>query len=220
MQSAGLFLRIRDRQPAGTRQSGQSLIEAALAVMMICLILFGLLQISQLFAAKEVLHHTAARAARAKTVGFNGFMVAKAARIASIPIAGRMREPAFTNEDLALRALVSDLRPGQLWDAVLSDMTPSGLQYEIERARIPEYMGAEHWSTAHWVLDYDGWDSLSIGFTSSPDPDDPMLHVRVRHEFALWVPMHRTFYDADTVELDGETHIENHYPLYIDEEYW
>ncbi len=202
------------------RRSGQSLIEACFAVMLICLMLFGLLQISQIFAAKEVLHHAAARAARAKTVGFNSFMVTKATRVAAIPVSGRMREPAFTNDDLALRAMVETMRPGALWDAVLSDVTPAGLQYEIERARIPEYLGADHWSTARWVLDYEDWDALRVSITTAPGAGAPMLTTHVRHTYPLWVPMHHTFYDADSVELEGETHIENHYSLYIDDMYW
>jgi hypothetical protein len=210
----------RARPAYHDRCGGQSLIETCFAIMLICLMLCGLLQISQLFAAKEVLHHAAARAARAKTVGFNSFMVTKATRIAAIPVSGRMREPEFTNDDLPLRAMLDTLRPGTLWDTILSSVTPSGLQYEIERARIPEYLGAEHWSTAHWVLDYEDWDALRVSLTASPGTGDPLLRSSVRHRFPLWVPMHRTFYDADSVEIEGETRIENHYPLYIDDSYW
>ena len=52
---------------------------------MICVIFMGIFQVSQLAVAREVLHHAAARGARARSVGFNAFMVQKSVRVAAIP---------------------------------------------------------------------------------------------------------------------------------------
>jgi len=200
---------------------GQALIETCLAVMMLCLILFGLLQISQLFAAREVLQHAANRGARARTVGFNDFMVQKCVRVAAIPVSGRLLEPVYTNEDPALRDMLETMRAGELWDAVLSDAVPPGTQVALERARIPEYLAAESWEQASWVLDYEYWDGgLQASYPSTALPGTALLPVTVQHDVRLWVPMHRTFYAADSVTLRGETHIENHYPLYLEDQGW
>ena len=53
---------------------GQAMVETMLAVVFVTVILFGLLQLSHLLTTKILLDHAAARAARAKSVGFNDFM--------------------------------------------------------------------------------------------------------------------------------------------------
>ena len=85
-----------------------------MAVALICLIFMGLLQISELFAAREILNHAAARGARARAVGFNWFMVEKAVRVAAIPNAGKMVTPAFENDDTAIEGMVTTMDPGDL----------------------------------------------------------------------------------------------------------
>ena len=72
---------------------GQAMIETVLAVLFITFVFFGLFQLSQMLTARILLDHAAARAARAKAVGFNAFMCRKAARVATIPIAGRRLWP-------------------------------------------------------------------------------------------------------------------------------
>ncbi len=48
-------------------------------------ILFGIFQISQIYAAKEIMMNAAVSGARARTVGLNEFMVYKVVRAASTP---------------------------------------------------------------------------------------------------------------------------------------
>ena len=74
----------RVKTKTGPRR-GQALIESCLAIIVLCLVFAGLFQISQLFAAKEILDYSASRGARAKAVGFNEWMVRKVARVAAIP---------------------------------------------------------------------------------------------------------------------------------------
>ena len=72
---------------------GQAMVETMLAVVFVTFILFGLLQLSHLLTARILLDHAAARAARARAVGFNDFMCLKSARVAMIPVAGKMVWP-------------------------------------------------------------------------------------------------------------------------------
>lgn len=180
------------RSISGSR-SGQGLIESCIVVALVCLIFFSVFQISQLFAAQEVLDYAAGRGARARTVGFNAFMVEKTIRVGAIPNAGRLINPSHTGG-------------------------PSGA-YAIEAARIPLYLGAENRGQVNAILDYDAWDSIHIGASSSMS--DGTLRQGVDQNVSLTNnPFHRAYYAADSLDLAGECIIDEHYTLYLDEAGW
>ena len=56
-------------------KSGQSIIESSITVALISILFFGLVQMALLFTAKEVVTYAANKGARARTVGFNNFMI-------------------------------------------------------------------------------------------------------------------------------------------------
>lgn len=203
--------------------AGQSLIETCLAVALLCLLFFGLFQVSQVFAAREVLYHAAARGARARAVGFNHWMVTKVIRVAAIPNAGRMTEPVYENVNPALRTLVQTASPGEVWDTAVA-ATPVSAQYDIERARIPEYLDTWNWPRADYILNYEDWDSIHLTITGAGLLPEgalaPTVQVRVHQEYPLRAPMHRAYYAADSVALSGESELENHYALYLDDMDW
>ena len=70
------------------------MVETLIAVLAISTIFFGGYQLSRMVATRTLLDHAAARAARAKAVGFNDFMCEKSARVAMIPVAGKRLWPA------------------------------------------------------------------------------------------------------------------------------
>ena len=200
-------------------REGQSLVETCLAMGMICLIFMGMFQISQLFAAKEILNYTASRATRAKTVGFNEWMVTKAARVAAIPNSGRLLEPILEEVDHGIRNAVNTLNSGELWNYALRTTGP-GHQLALEQARIPDYMGSETEHIASYVLNYQGWIDGGVHVYEPPASGliDDLITLNVWQDVPLWVPMHRAFYGADHVRLDGSSTIEKHYNLYLDDE--
>jgi len=76
----------------------QAMVETLIAMLVILLVFTGAHLISRMVAARTLLDHAAARAARAKAVGFNGFMCEKTALSAMIPVAGERlwpEEPGF-----------------------------------------------------------------------------------------------------------------------------
>jgi len=73
---------------------GQAIVETLLALVFVTFLFLVLFQLSHLVTGKILLDHAAARAARARAVGFNEFMCRKAARVAVIPVAGRRLWPA------------------------------------------------------------------------------------------------------------------------------
>ncbi len=209
----------RVRAVAPSRRRGASLIEACLALALICLVFLGMFQVSRVLAARDILNHAAARAARARTVGFNTWMVFKVARVAAIPNAGRMIEPVYDNEAPDLQIAVATGSAGTLWDRVLSgDLWPSFAQARLESARIPEYLAAENTARARTLLDYEDWDS--IGMLSDGSALDTLLDVRVGQDYPLKVPVSGSFYADGEVALVGESAIENHFPLYLEDQGW
>jgi hypothetical protein len=210
------------------RQEGQALVESCLAVMLICLVFTAVLQVAHVFVAREILGHAAASAARAKAVGFNNWMVTKVARAASIPNAGKLLEPVLDYGDPFLEAAVSSLKPGRLWDWSLT-AARSTMQAGIELARIPEYLEAPNSMDAAMALDYENWSGehaivtrVDSGVMSGSDGSGytPMIHAVVSQAYPLTIPLHRAFYDADSIDLAGDVTLENHYLLYLDDQGW
>ena len=77
---------------------GQAMLETVLAVIFITTIFLTLFSFSRKLTSKTVLDYAAARAARAKAVGFNDYMCLKTARVAAIPVSGRMVWPQGKND--------------------------------------------------------------------------------------------------------------------------
>lgn len=192
-------------------RSGQALVESCLVVALIALILFGLLEISRLFMAREVLNYSATAGARAHAVGFNDFMVHKVARVAAIPTSGHMLSPGNAGTGAA-GGFWRTLNPGRLWDLALT-ANPVSQQYEtIERSRIPLYLGTDEWGQMQATLDYEHWEDLDIGSTQS---GLDAVNTSVRQDVELTFPFHRAFYAADEVREAGDATMDGHYSLYL-----
>lgn len=108
------------------------MIETVLAVAVIAVFFLFLFHLSQVAMTKTLMDHAAARAARSRAVGFNDFMCLKSARVAMIPVAGKM------------------LWPG---DDV------SGVD---ELGRLPAYLESEDESWARGILEYEYWHTFGL----------------------------------------------------------
>lgn len=108
--------------------SGQAMLETVLAVLCISVLFLFFFHLSQVAMTRTLVDHAAARAARARTVGFNDFMCVKSARVAAIPVAGERLWPEEDMDEL-----------GRIPDYLASE--------DGARARgILEY---EYWPTLH-----------------------------------------------------------------------
>ncbi len=114
------------------------MIETVLAVAFLAVVFLTLFQLSQMVQARIMLDHAAARAARARAVGFNEFMCLKSARVAMIPVAGRCVWP--------------DLKP-EGWDLT---------------SRVPDYLASGHEGEARGILEFERWHpgALRVNVTS------------------------------------------------------
>ncbi len=172
------------------RADGQSLIESCIVIAVLCLLFMGMFQVSQLFMAQEILSFAAGRGARAKSVGFNEFMVFKTVRVATIANAGQMTYPGV------------DGGPAQ--------------QRALERSSIPLYLGSDRHRRLSSILDYEDWGDISYYWTEQESPS--MITFHTAQPFPLRFPFHQAFYDSDSVSMSGEVCLDNHYPLYLDTE--
>ena len=205
-------LHLRPNPGAGGRgRRGQAMIESCLVVAIVALCLFGLLQLSKLFTAREVLDYAASCGARARAVGFNDFMVYKVVRVASIPNAGRMTSPGY-DRGAGLAGAVAGLTPGELWDLALGS-TPVSPQLEVERSRVPLYLAADRYGELAPILDYEDWDTLNPGVSElSPT----LVRQTLRQDVPMRLPFHRAFYAADSLREEGEADMDSHAGLYLE----
>ncbi len=71
------------------RQSGSSMVESLMALILLCLLFFGAFQLFQWGMAKMFCSYSSFYAAKAFSLGYAYRTISKAARIAAIPISGR-----------------------------------------------------------------------------------------------------------------------------------
>lgn len=187
-------------------RAGQSLIEGSLVIVLACLVFFGLFQVSQLYASKQILTYAAAAGARAEAVGFNDFMIYKVVRAAAIPVGGRMLVPDVADDRVG--PAWGGMTPGEAWEAGLRASPGRSAQLEAEQSRIPLYLGADYYSELGAILDYERWDDLRH---SQRIGGDEMAEVRTRQDIPLTMPFHRTFYDGDAVRMQSGEAEDNHY---------
>ena len=208
---------------------GQAMIESVFVIILACLCFFAIFQYANLFAAKTVLSHAAASAARSRSVGFNQWMVEKSARVAAIPASGRRLVPESAGLDPAITAALRQNRLGDIWDLALStDVRSPATQLEV--GRIPDYMDSINDATAEHLLDYELWDALSVDIEEPMDiggltPGILTVNLRQRHPLllALGPLAEGELREADEDEefaLGAFYSIESHYPLYMEDMNW
>lgn len=206
-------------------QSGQAMLESIIVILTVCLVLFGLLQVAIVYTGQEVLHHAAARAARARSVGFNDWMVDKAVNVAVIPNSGERLEPIVLGQ--VNSGIAANATPGEAMDAAFSRRpvvsSPSAAE---ESARIPEYLASENYGRSTYVLNYEEWERGSIthhiddGFS-----DDGVIEAEVIQEFPLKMPFAGYFYpfasrrdenNIPRIRMVGEAVSGNHSAVYLE----
>lgn len=217
------------------RKEGAAIVESCLAIIMLCLILFGLMQVSHVIMAKDVVSYSALAAARSLAVGMSEDFVDRVAHVTTIPTAG----PAYQSAGMYDDSLSTDGKTlGEIWDDAVSS-SPSSSQYWYEDEMIPYYLGADDDSMLDGLLNYYYWvtDESEVS-TESSEAGDEYAEVTISQDVPLAYPFAAVFFfDYDYVSVlgsDGEgstvyrevpaysieqnVTIENHSALYLTEE--
>lgn len=201
------------------------MVESCFVIMMLCLILFGLLQVSYLIAARDVISFSAYAVARSATVGMQDEFVGRVARTTSIPVAG----PSLWKYSEV--GEVAGARAGQAWDAALQ-AKPSSQQYWMEKHWIPFYLGAVDEGELDSILNYYNWIVSDTRINSSVRHTRDSVDVYVHQYVPLTMPFAKAFYFGDMgamVRRDGtysvprssmgaDLQVENHSALYLKSE--
>ena len=159
---------------------GQTAVETVLATLVVTVAFLFLFGLSRLLTGKILLEHAAMRVARARAVGFNPWMAEKAARVAAIPVSGRL--------------LAEEI--GWTPDA--------GDKAAFELSRIPDYLAAENHARAGWILDYEEWRNGALSLRESGSLfGNGALELTVRHDAPLWMPFARFVFPWAPLDADG-----------------
>jgi len=170
-------------------RGGQAILETVLALIFVTFAFLVVFQVAHMATARILLDHAAARAARAKSVGFNDWMCLKAARVAVIPVAGRRLWPRRMEDDAKDFAL-------------------------NERSIVPIYMAdARNESEALGMLEYERWGTMDFKVESGLG-NAAEASARV----GIGVPRVYMPDGSDDVRLHGEAHMESHFPLYLNDQ--
>lgn len=171
------------------------MVETALAVFFITMLFLGVFQIAHMVTAKILLDHAAARAARAKAVGFNDWMCIKSARVAMIPVAGARTWPQGGTYNEAARV-----------PNYMATETPA------QARGILDY---ERWG---WMdVDLDSDSGIGAEVEARVTLAIPRFYSRGYAAEGAYEDALRGAGDegADMVEVVGESRIESHYPFYM-----
>lgn len=179
-----------------TLRGGQAMIESVVAMLCLCVVFFAVYECASLLTAKTVLDYAAARAARARAVGLNDFMITKTVRVATLATAGACRAPR---------------------DA---DGAPPGTA--TLASRMGSYLACEREGDARGILDFALWDPSRLGWTcSEPGGPSAALSLRVWQRRPLYGTGEAgddapdAFDGGRAYTLEGAAEIEGHAAFYL-----
>lgn len=172
------------------------MIETVVVMFFLCLVFFWLYEFAELLTTHTVLDYAAARAARARAVGFNDFMVTKTVRVASMSMAGKCYNTiedggSGEEQELSTGALIS---------------------------RMGSYLECENESQTRGILDFALWDYSRLGWDCSEAggaSSDIIMRVwQKRPLYSSGDPRDNDIEDR-LYTVRGEAQIESHYSFYL-----
>jgi hypothetical protein len=209
-------------------KKGSAMVESCLVMALLCLILFGILQVSYLVASRNVINYSAVATARAASVGLNDFMLHKVSHYTAIPAAGPVETPlGFSGERPAGEST------GALFSNALARKNNPRSELGAYEVAVREAYHLAPVNGYKLILDYDNWqrEDTDVFYTVEEDPKFPMLHVTVEQNIPLALPFSGLFFshlqtvraergrgDVSTYPakwMEAKTTIEDHSRLYF-----
>ena len=148
---------------------------------------------ARLLICRTTLDYAAARAARARAVGFNDFMVLKTARLGAMPVSG------------------------ECYTRMNGDRAPSTATLV---SRMGSYLQAASPAETEGILDFELWRNGNLGWAcAEPHGDVGELTMQVWQKQPVFNSINPQGSpardDAAMITLRGEAKIESHYPFYL-----
>lgn len=209
------------------RKSGQALLESLGVIILLCLILFGVIQYVMLLTATEIIQHSANATARARAVGLNGFMVRKVNTIASIANSGSRIQPDYVTippenagvwmDNYSAGDVIYDenaAERGRIWER------SSRENYFFERSRFQNYLLAENYSRARGTLEYERSPYADAGDHQVSHPlylnSGEMLGTRIQQDYPLTMPLFRLFSENNSIRISRDAWFADHADFYLE----
>lgn len=180
-------------------QKGQAMIESVACMLVICLILFGLLQIFYLSVAQMFADYASFCSARSYSVGFDDYLTIRSAFVASIGASGEILYP-------------EGVEYGNPLD-----------QFGAEAQRIPDYITGDRWLNYGFQSENPGdewawYNGGGGGVGISHSLSDGMVETNVSYvNYPMNFPMRRAFTYDDKVNITGEARVMNHSQTFLEE---
>ncbi len=188
------------RSRSGER--GSTMIEAVICMLIICLILFGLLQIFYITAAQMITDYSAFRAARSETVGFKEEIVEREGRLKAIAASGRMRFP------IDMTSASNDSYP----------YSSAVEQFYWERLAIIDYMEMRRTlKYEYWSPDYNVNENYSTSYTVTSSPQGDTFTAYATFLDYPWImPMRRAFVTDGSLNIEGKAELSRQSTMYLE----
>ena len=176
------------------RRSGQAMLESIIAMIVILLLFLALFNLSDQIRAKLLVENAATKCARARTVGYNDFMVRKIARLSTMPAAGKC--------------------------LTLADSDGGTLSLQSRYYKIDDYLMSEYEAQANAILNFELWKNGNtfIHATSGSSPATATVTQRrpeVSGLNALATGKKDEGSDGNHATISASATVEAHYPDYL-----
>lgn len=194
-------------------QRGSSIVEGVLCMLMICLILFGLMQIFLLYTTQEMTEYVSFRSARSLSVGFADELTVIEARARAVPVSGSVLIPS------ELRALKSD-KVSFTSAKYRQDNNAYDYFYRLRRAILHYMEGHRYIECDYWIANSPNSSSeiqretyLDTGFTTR---SDRVISETGFRKYPLRLPFAKAFLPNRQMDLMGKVELKNHADLYLE----
>lgn len=194
-----------------------AILESFLALFILLLVVFGLLQLYRLVISGMVLEYATFRGARSATVGFTDYLSRREALVKVIPASGAMVEP-------------SEMRTG---GKALFNLE----KRHVERFMTGErYMEYEYWNGnkvrhSNYKCKYYGEEMLGGGCSVCAVSNGDNPHIGTKStingdivqfgmefkDFPLTMPLHEIYSKTGTMNFSRETNLTNHAQVFLEE---
>ena len=183
-------------------ERGSTMIEAVICMLVICLILFGLLQVFYVTAAQMITDYSAFRAARSETVGFNEEIVEREGKLKAIAASGRMRFPIdMTSESTGSYPFSSAIG-----------------QFYWERLAIIDYMKMRRTlKYEYWHPEYNVNKNHSTSYTvTSVSQGDTFTAYAKFLDYPWIMPMRGAFVTEGKLNIEGKSELSRQSTMYLE----
>jgi len=186
-------------------QRGSSIVEGVIAILLICLILFGLLQVFLIYTAQEFTDYASFRTARSLSVGFNDTLARVEARTRAIPVSGSVLTP-------------SDLKTTSYLDYFTSSTYKQSdgvyeYYYRLRRA-IRNYMEGYRYMECEYWMGENSYETKLEGKFSRRE-DKVVSEVKFTN-YPLRLPFARAFSSDEVQDISSTVELRNHSKVYLE----